>query len=231
MLEELVRGLGNTPADEAEAVLFTLAEDDPRFYLDHQWRSTALRFGTVSSARRLIDLTVSGTLSGRSHDEWHWRRKLAGLIAEYPEVRAHVRDLLKNGPTTEALARLAHTASENPEADDLLLLVECEIKSGRTFLSWRSIQTAVTEQVPSKDWQGAYAVVPVPAVELRQKLLALTASDGATGPAGRCLNTIDTMRDEYGAPEIEPRHPDLASGRPWPISTPCANAGGTRPVC
>jgi hypothetical protein len=224
MLEEMVRGLGNTPADHTEAVLFKLAEDDPRFYFDHQWRSTALRLGTASSAHRLVDLTVSGTLSGRSHGEWHWRRELAGLISEYPEVRAHVRELLKDGTTNEALALLAHTVSENPEADDLLMLVECEIKTGRSFLNWRSIQIAVTDQVPSKDWQGAYNVVPVPAVELRQKLLALTGSDGAGDPAARCLNTIDKMRDEYGAPEIEPRHPDLASGCPWPILTPWADA-------
>ena len=224
MLDEMVRELGNTPADDTEAALFKLAEDDPRFYLDHQWWSTALRLGTASSVRRLIDLTVSGTLSGRSHDEWHWRRELAGLISEHPEVRAYVRELLKDGPTNESLALLAHTVSENPEADDLLMLVESEIKTGRSFLNWRSIQTAVTEQVPSKDWQGAYNVVPVPAVELRKELLALTGSGGDDDPAARCLNTIDKMRDEYGAPETEPRHPDLASGCPWPILTPDPDA-------
>lgn len=223
MLEEMVRGLGNAPADDAEEVLFKLAEDDPRFYLDHQWRSTALKLGTASSARRLIDLTMSGTLNGKSRDEWHWRRELAGLISEHPEVRTYVRDLLKDGPTNEALALLAHTVGENPEADDLLMLVECEIKSERSFLNWRSIQTAVTEQVSSKDWQGAYNIVPIPVVELRQKLLALTGSAAAAPPV-RCLNAIDKIRDEYGAPESEPRHPDLASGRTWPILVPDVDA-------
>ena len=27
----------------------------------------------------------------------------------------------------------------------------------------------------------------------------------------------DGIRDRYGAPDSEPRHPDLASGKPWPI--------------
>jgi len=31
------------------------------------------------------------------------------------------------------------------------------------------------------------------------------------------LNAIDELRDEYGAPESEPRHPDIESGRPWPM--------------
>ena len=42
--------------------------------------------------------------------------------------------------------------------------------------------------------------------------------------AARCLNEIDRVRDEYGAPEAEPRHPDLASGKPWPIMTPDPDA-------
>jgi hypothetical protein len=32
------------------------------------------------------------------------------------------------------------------------------------------------------------------------------------------------MRDENGAPEGEPRHPDLASGKPWPILVPDPDA-------
>ncbi|WP_105403390.1 NACHT domain-containing NTPase [Neorhizobium sp. T7_12] len=220
MLEEMVRGLENAPADAAEEVLFKLAEDDPRFYQDHQWRSTVLKLGTPSCARRLIDLMVSGTLSGKSADDWHWRRGLAGLISEHAEVRAHVRELLKDGPTNGALTLLADTIAQHPRADDLVMLVECEIQSGRSFLNWRSIQDAITEQIPSKDWQGAYDVVPVPAIELRRKLLMLTKSGGRNDPAARCLTTIDKMRDESGAPETEPRHPDLASGRKWPILTP-----------
>ncbi len=135
MLEEMVRALGNARADDAEEVLFKLAEDDPRFYLDHQWRSSAMKLGTVSCARRLIDLTLKGTLNGKFRDEWHWRRELAGLISKHPEVRIYVRELLKDGPTNEALALLAHAIGENPDADDLLLLVDCEVKTGRSFLT------------------------------------------------------------------------------------------------
>ena len=42
----------------------------------------------------------------------------------------------------------------------------------------------------------------------------MTSSGGKGDPAARCLNLIDDLRDEYGAPESEPRHPDLASERP-----------------
>jgi len=224
MLEEMVRGLGSSSLDDAEDVTFTLAEDDPRLYQNHAWRATALSFGTISAARRLIDLTVSGALDGKSYDGWHWQRELGGLISEFSEVRTYVYGLLKDGPTMKQLALLASAVAEDPDIDGVLMLIDFEMKSGRSFMTRQSIQSAVTEHVPAEDWEGAYNVVPVSAAELRRKLLAITSSGGKDDPAARCLNVIDKLRDEYGAPESEPRHPDLASGRPWPILTPDPDA-------
>tara|TARA_R110001606_G_scaffold174177_1_gene320804 strand:+ start:6291 stop:10526 length:4236 start_codon:yes stop_codon:yes gene_type:complete len=220
MLEEMIGGLSSSCSDGAEGVTFTLAEEDPRLYQNHRWRATALRFGTVSAARRLIDLTVSGALDGTSDEGWHWKRELGGLISEFPEARAYVHDLLKDGPTTKQLALLASAVAEDPGANGVLMLIDFELKTGRSFMTWQSIQSAVTKHVPAENWEGAYNIVPVPAVKLRRKLLARTGSGGKGDPAARCLNLIDKLRDEYGASESEPRHPDLASGRTWPILTP-----------
>jgi len=77
----------------------------------------------------------------------------------------------------------------------------------------RVANRVVTEHVPAEDWKGVYNVVPIPAVELRRKLLAMTADGGLSDAAARCLNGIDKIRDDYGAPEAEPRHPDLNLGK------------------
>jgi hypothetical protein len=223
LLEEMVGGLSSSPFDEAEGVIFTLAEQDPRLYQTHRWRSTALNLGTISAARRLIDLTVSGALV-RSHDGWRWQRQLASLICEFPEVRAYVYELLKDGPTSKPLALLASAVAEDPGTDGILMLIDFEIKTGRSFISWSAIENAVTERVPAENWEGAFEIVPIPMAKLRRKLLAMTQSGGRDDPAARCLNIIDKLRDDYGAPETEPRHPDLASGRPWPILTPDPDA-------
>lgn len=224
LLEEMLSGLGLSTSGDAEYVLFKLAEDDPRLYQNYHWRAAALRLGTESAARRLVDLTVSGALDGKSYDGWRWQRELGGLISEFSAVRAHVFNLLKDGPTTKQLALLTSAIAEDPGTDGVLMLIDFEMKTGRSFLAWQSIQSAVTEHVPAQNWQGAYNVVPVPAAELRRKLLAMTSSGGRDDPAARCLNFIDKLRDDYGAPESEPRHPDLASGRPWPILTPDPDA-------
>lgn len=217
LLEEMVRGLGNAPSADAEEVLFKLAEEDPRFYVNHQWRATVMRLGTATAVRRLVDLTASGALSGKSANDWHWGRELGGLISEFAEVRTYVYKLLKDGPISNNLALLANAVAQAPGTEGLLMLIDFEMKTGRSFLTWQSIQSAVTEHVPSENWKGAYNVVPVPAVELRQKLLGMTMGAGANDPAAHCLSLIDKLRDDYGAPEGEPRHPDLASGKPWPI--------------
>ncbi|WP_255369625.1 NACHT domain-containing NTPase [Nitrosovibrio sp. Nv17] len=224
MLEEMVGCLGNSSSDDAENLIFTLAEENPQFYQNYQWRSAALQLGTVSAACRLVDLTVSGALDGRSYDGWHWQRELGGLISEFPEVRTYVYGLLKDGPTSKQLALLASAVAEAPGEDGVLMLIDFEMKTGRSFMTWRSIQSAVTEHVPAENWEGVYNVVPVPAIELRRKLLAMTGRGGKDNPAARCLNLIDKLRDDFGAPESEPRHPDLASGRSWPILTPDPDA-------
>ena len=147
-------------------------------------------------------------------------RQLGDLIAEYPQVRGHVYDLLRDGPWSPGLTLLPRAVAESPDVDGLLLLTKLEIEHKRSFISLRTIEDVVTEHIPAENWMGAYNVVPVPASELRQKLLAMTTDGGPTDAAARCLNQIDKIRDEYGAPRSDPRHPDFSSGRAWPIIAP-----------
>lgn len=220
ILEEMVRCFEEVSSADGEAALFKLAEDDPRFYRDRQWRSTALRLGTASSTRRLIDLTVKGELGAKGIDGWQWHRRLAELTAEHPEVRNYIRELLKDGPLTQQLYPIAHILAENPDIDELLMLTEIEAKAGRPLVTSASIENVVTAKMPSEDWQGAFSIVPVWATKLRQGLLALAAKGGPRHPATRHLIEIDEIRDRHGAPESEPRHPDLLSGKLWPLLTP-----------
>lgn len=219
-LEELIISFGTAPGDDAENVLFQLAEANPKLYANHVWRDAAIRRGTLSAARRFVDLAANGTFEGMGTDNWHMARQLAGLIGGDFELRTHVYQLLKDGATTPGLALLGQAVAEDPDTDGLLLLIKIEIEHSCSFISWRTIKNVVTEQVPSENWKGAYEVVPVPAVELRRNLLAMTRDGGPTDVAARCLNEIDEIRDRYGTPDSEPRHPDLASGKPWPIILP-----------
>ena len=95
--------------------------------------------------------------------------------------------------------------------------MELENKLQRSLISWRTIEGAVTEHDPSENWRGAFGVVPVAPTTLRKKRLAMTTDGGPHDSAARVLREIDRIRDENGAPEGEPRHPELVFGKPWPI--------------
>lgn len=220
LLEGLIAVLEAAPGDDAEKVLFKFAEADPKLYANHAWRDAAIRRGTPSSARRLVDLAANGAFEGTGTDHWHMAHQFVGLISEHSELRAHVYQLLKDGAKTPGLALLGQVIAETPDTDGLLLLVKIEIERQRSFISSRTIEKVVTEQVPSENWKDAYEVVSVPAVELRRNLLAMTRDGGPADAAARCLSEIDEIRDRYGTPDSEPRHPDLASGKPWPIILP-----------
>jgi hypothetical protein len=223
-LEEMVYGLTETPSEGGEEVLFQLAEQDPRYYKNFRWRDAASKLATASAAYRLIDLSVNGAFDGPSFDEFSWWRQLSAQIAEFPDVRRKVYGLLKDEVTTRPVALLARAVLERADTEGLLLLVDIENKQKHPLVSMYLIENAITEQVPAENWRGAYNVVPVPVPELRRKLLAMSTDGGPTDAAARYLNAIDTVRDEHGLPLSEPRHPDLASGKPWPIMTPDPNA-------
>jgi hypothetical protein len=216
-LEGLVTALGETSSEGGEDILFKLAENDPRFYQSHNWRVTVLNLGTESASRRLVDLTVNGAFSNKSSDDWYWSRELGELIAKYPEVRKYVYSILKGGVTSPALAVIARSVSENPDTEGILLLVDIENNQQQTYFGSHTIEKVTTEHVPDENWSGAYNIVPTPVNELRQKLLAKTTDGGSGDVAARCLNLIDEIRDEHGIPLSEPRHPDIASGKSWPI--------------
>jgi hypothetical protein len=72
---------------------------------------------------------------------------------------------------------------------------------------------------PSANWAGANEVVSVPLTELRKRLFAIDKDEAAENRlAAACLTTIDELRDDYGPADSEPRHPDIDSGRPWPLA-------------
>nr|WP_321440569.1 hypothetical protein [uncultured Hyphomonas sp.] len=218
-LEEMVKATEFTAAPEAEEALFALAEDNPKFYGNYAWRNAVLHRKTLSAAKRYLDLVLNGTIQNDGHGGWHMAEVLGDLLNAHAELRTEAYATLKAGdhPRLKVLIR---AVAETVDPEGLLLLIELENKLEQKFVSWRTIQRAITDHVPSEQWKGAFDVIPVSATELRAKLLAMTTDGGKTDAAARTLRTIQNFRDDYGAPEDEPRHPDLASGNPWPILTP-----------
>lgn len=227
-LEDMLEAFGLAPSDDPVNVLFGLAVVDPRLYAHDVWHDAVTRRGTLSAATRIVELALQGAFNEKgATDRRHMSTRLARLIGDHARLRAYVYGLLRNGAASPGLTLLAEAISENPDSDGLLLLIQLEIKHERAFTSWRTLENVVTKHIPSEHWKGAYDIVPVPVAMLRQKLLAMTTDGRLMDPAARCLTHIDRIRDEHGRPESEPRHPDLASGKPWPKMTHDPDASST----
>jgi len=72
---------------------------------------------------------------------------------------------------------------------------------------------------PLEGWvAGAYDEFSVSLAGLRRELYTIALANNAQSVlAERCLVEIDKLRDAYGRIDDEPRHPDIASGEPWPL--------------
>lgn len=216
LFDEMIDSLGETPSLGAEEALFALAERHPGFYADRNWLDSVIGLESVSSALLLADLIAAETVKSTSSEGWHLSRQLGAMMAKHAELRSHVYAKLEGGASTRGLLFLAGAVAENSDADGLLLLAKLG-RETRSLLSWRTIENVVTEHMPVPNWKGAFNVVPVDASLLRERLFAKVTDGGPDDDAARCLTTIDKIRDEHGLPIAEPRHPDLKSGKPWPI--------------
>lgn len=223
-LEEMIRACESVQTPEIEEALFKLGEDDSAFYDNHAWRDAVRRRGTPSSARRYLDLVMDGKIDARYGS--HTSQEIAGLLSTHSELRDYAYGLVKDG-TSPKTALLASAVAEGDDPDGLLLLVELENRLQRRLISSLTIERAVTEHIPSEHWRGSFEVLPVAATELRRKLLAITTDGGPRDAAAHVLREIDRIRDRNGSPEDEPRHPDLTSGKPWPILVPDPDADDT----
>ena len=84
------------------------------------------------------------------------------------------------------------------------------------------VRDFIYTKVPHNPDGTSYELHTVDASELRARMFALTVSSDKdqTAFAMDYLTHIDTIRQEDGAAEDEPRHPDIQSGRPWPHVAP-----------
>ncbi len=218
-LEGLVSACATSPSPGSNDALFELAALEPKLYANYNWRSAVLQMEDASAFVRLVALVADGFVGGGAHDDWSWARDLGERLRRFPEVRRDVYARLRDEVEASGLSLLASAVAEAPDEDGLLLLVELEQRLQRDLVGYHSIELAVTEQVPSQHMRGAHELIPVAAPSLRKRLLAMTRDGGPDDRAARALTLIDVIRGEHGPAHLEPRHPDLASGRPWPILT------------
>jgi hypothetical protein len=220
-LRNLVDAFVWAPDPECDNILAEVARRFPTLARENHWAEVFIRRNTHSSAMLLIDLIVDGTLgniSGAIEVSW-MSRELGTLSKRHPQLLPDLLQRYEN--ITHPLARslIEGTMVEIGTLDATAALIRGYARSGRPIDGQlrRALRKAALDSQPAEGWDGAFELHPVPLTELREELFKmLIGTPQEVTLAAACLETVDELRDENGSPESEPRHPYIASGRPWP---------------
>lgn len=221
-LRRILSALGYTPSPQAEEILAELAQRDPRFLAEYEWLNALEHQGTVVAGRILLGLIRNGAFAAHGrHDAWSLSRKLGSCIQSHPALRKEVYEqypALPSGPNKEVVGG---AIAESPDIDGIMLLVRengAQKRNFRQTVLYEALRHALTGQRASSHFRGMQEIFGIPLPALRKKLFALIPDGGSLSElAIDCLNSIDDIREHYGEAESEPRHPDITTGRPWPL--------------
>jgi hypothetical protein len=224
-LRGLLAALGASAEPEVEDVLLQFAALIPGLAQQHEWLAALRTRGTESSGRELLQLLQDGAFDDPRHrDIEGLGAYLAQLAKSHPDFRAEMLGLLDHLEERVLATAIERALLMLSDTESILSLVHYYARTGQSGDGlYMSIRNVAVDERPSAQVSGAVTLFPVPVDDLRRRLfiLALTQTSEA-GVARQCLALIDGIRDDYGYPESEVRHPDIRSGQPWPLLAPTA---------
>jgi hypothetical protein len=224
-MERLLSAIAKSPHPAILDVLMKLGERDEKLQADHGWLDALMALKTEDSVLVLLNLICEGRLAGRRLFESHRiTSRLAAAAEEFPAVRAKMLDNYERMGRSQGKALLEATLIELADPSLILSLIGGYAKDGRPYDGglMHAIRQVALGRRSIEGWTaGAYEEFGVSVADLRKDLfgIAITEGDARAILAKRCLDEIETLRDEYGRIDDEPRHPDIASGREWPLLT------------
>lgn len=220
-LIHLVDGLGHNADGASLSMLFEVARREPALQDRHEWMQAVLRHRRPAMALALVDFAIERGTAAKISDVLHLSREIAPLVARDVGLR---RELLRryecsvDGSVRQLLERIFASAAD---AEIVLAMVRNLRESGHTGATrdlHHAIECVVTERRPTDQRGLTFEIHPVNAQDLRRGLFSAVREDGADAAlAAWALTVIDQLRDGYGPPDGEPRHPDISSSVSWPI--------------
>jgi len=218
----VLAALSRSPSVEAEHVLSVLAEKEPGFLNETDWYNALERLDSQSASRVLLEFLSRGEFStAKVRDIWWLSQKLAVAIQRDASFRNEAYQQFTRATEGSVESQILEMAiAETADEEGVMVLFQKHALQSKAFSGSlkNALQHAVVGDQPSRWWAGARELFGIAVPRLRAQLFARTeALTPESSLARECLVAIDEFRDEYGSAESEPRHPDIDSGRPWPI--------------
>ncbi|SDO20771.1 NACHT domain-containing NTPase [Afipia sp. GAS231] len=215
-LRRLFETLPQSPGDTALNVLEGLAAADSNYFRESWWRGAARRLDTEQAALAMLDHLARGEVSTSS--DFQMAHTIAAWARKFPKVRAklteHYRDVRENNPRSIFERAMIELVDESIFMALFDACAQGLSSPGNVMYTLRGLAIARRPLGDNGVW---HTEVGEPLASIRARLFAMIPSGGPRAElAKRCLVEIDEIRDETGRIGSEPRHPDIASGRPWP---------------
>jgi hypothetical protein len=220
--DRILNGLRYSPSEDAEKTLLALAEAFPELEKNGDWLKAMNDQLTEASYEFFYKILWDQNKAQHFANVTSWSHApfvniIEKIIRIEPEIR---RDFIGRLETLLAhqLSRIIGLIVQQLGDDEEIMQASILLLRNGKGLPYRIVDY-VTHRKPVIGNNNIYNIAPSSAVEMRKKLLDMTVNDSERNEAAKhVLSYIDELRDEYGRPENEPRHPCLESGIAWPIS-------------
>jgi len=227
-LRRLLEILPQSRAESALATLERLAKDDQTFLQESAWNNALIKVDTEAAASVAIDRLCSSPLPaarGFSRALTTWARK-------YPKVRSAMIARYRAMPPGAVPTAFDIALDDLADEEIFWAQFDKQVDSPRSS-GWltNTIRNLAIGRRSSDEWKGAFEEFGLPRTQLRARLFAmLPAADARARLAKKCLVAIEGHRDDNGRVLNEPRHPDVATGRPWPPEAEESGVGNRQPA-
>ena len=222
-LRRLLIALSDSPSNDVVAVLLELGNRYSRFLDDYDWWRALAEIGTEEAGHAILNIVCERSIGDMPQgiDGWQISEILGELASKFPAYRDVMicRYQGMNAPWARDVLETALTKAA--DGTIILAMVHSYALEGRPYDSGiaEAIQNVAVDKRPMEDWPNTYKVVSAPLKGLREALFKLIVdSKPESNLAEVCLTEIDKQRDIYGRVEDELRHPDIESGKAWPLA-------------
>ena len=222
---ELITALVGSRSDAAVDLLCELASDAQTFEQCDDNFINAIAVLDTPRARDLLlgfvdpDIHAIG-LTHRPDREDVLVGRLTELAERSPEVAARLRELCERDLpefNRHILSRAMGGFITLEAVVANLNLIDDAKPSPVPRGVWDQLNGAFVERRPDRQDPNVFMIDGRASNELRTRLFRMVLEDcKRRNSAFMLLGQIEVWRLEYGRPTDEPRHPDLASGQPWP---------------
>ena len=224
-LREVVTAIGHSRSEEGVALLrdIALGEITQGRALDDAWINAVGELDFPEARAMLLGFVDEESRGLPAQARVDRRDVLAAQISELaqrdPTIARRLLqlpDLSVTGPRRELLAQILRSIGSEEAILASLRLIDDSSTPPVPYETWRALEDFFIGRQRLDESENSYTLIPKSANEIRARLLEMAGCEQRRKKSAvSLLVQIEVWRLEYGRP-LEPRHPDIDSGGPWP---------------